>query len=336
MTKSRDRSATVAGSNCLKVSKLFAVSKTLARVAGICTQWVTVQIKTVPTKSVILETMQPFSFALTASVLARLPQHNQVERFDESAGIHQRAIQTSTGARVITARAHPKGLEISDDSIEAREWAITSFGLELDPAPFYKIAAKDSALSSAVQSLKGLRPPLMTPWESWVAAILGQQITLSFCLQQINMISKRFGGEVMGQLFDGSSHLFPLHPSPDQILTADEAGLLECKVSRRKTEYLKTVARALLDGYFDGVLDGDVTDVLEHLTALRGVGLWTARYWLAAIGRLDFLAYGDAGLNAAYKTAYGSLDGIETWGEGLGATRGWAYYYLIWHTKYIK
>ena len=79
-----------------------------------------------------------------------------------------------------------------------------------------------------------------------------------------------------------------------------------------------------------------MTDVLEHLTALRGVGLWTARYWLASIGRLDFLAYGDAGFNAAYKSAYGSLDGIEAWGEGLGVTRGWAYYYLIWHTKYMK
>jgi 3-methyladenine DNA glycosylase/8-oxoguanine DNA glycosylase len=290
----------------------------------------------VPIKPVILETAQPFSFVLTASVLARLPQHNQVERFDEVGGVHQRAIHTSNGAQVVTAKAHPKGLIIDNDSPEARAWAITSFGLELDPAPFYKVAAKDSALSSATKSLAGLRPPLMTPWEAWVAAILGQQITLSFCLQQINMISRRFGGEVAGQLSDGSVYLFPLHPTPEQIMAADEAGLLECKVSRRKTQYLKTVAQATLDGYFDGVLDGDVTDVLEHLTALRGVGLWTARYWLAATGRLDFLAYGDAGLNAAYKSAYGSLEGIEAWGEALGATRGWAYYYLIWHTKYMK
>ena len=111
--------------------------------------------------------------------------------------------------------------------------------------------------------------------------------------------------------------------------------MLECKVSRRKTEYLKTVAQALLDGYFDGILERDVTEVLEHLTALRGIGLWSARYWLATVGRLDFLAYGDAGLNSAYKLAYGSLDGIEAWGESLGPTRGWAYYYLIWHQKYF-
>ncbi len=330
-TRSKVRSATVAASNCLQNLKPCVALKTLARVVGICIRWVIVLIK-----RVILETAQPFSFALTASVLARLPQHNQVERFDEMNGVHQRALQTSNGARVITARAHPQGLEIDDDSIEAREWATTSFGLELDPLPFQEVANKDAALSSAVKSLAGLRPPLMTPWEAWVAAILGQQITLSFCLQQIGMVSRRFGGEVAGQLPDGTNHLFPLHPTPEQILAADEAGLLECKVSRRKTEYLKTVAKATLDGYFDGVLGGDVTDVLEHLTALRGVGLWTARYWLATIGRLDFLAYGDAGLNAAFKSAYGSLEGIEAWGEALGTTRGWAYYYLIWHTKYMK
>jgi 3-methyladenine DNA glycosylase/8-oxoguanine DNA glycosylase len=331
MTKSKARFVTVAVSSFPRGLKPCVGSRTLVHVAAICTQWATVQIK-----PVILETTQPFSFPLTASVLARLPQHNQVECFDETNGIHQRAIHTSTGTRVVTAREHPKGLELNDDSPEAREWAIMSFGLNLDPMPFYKVAARDSALSSATKSLTGLRPPLMTPWEAWVAAILGQQITLSFCLQQINMVSRRFGGEVVGQIADGSSYLFPLHPSPEQIVAADEAGLLECKVSRRKTEYLKTVARALLDGYFDGVLEGDVREILEHLTALRGVGLWTARYWLAAIGRLDFLAYGDAGLNAAYKTAYGSLDGIEAWGEALGATRGWAYYYLIWHTKYMK
>jgi 3-methyladenine DNA glycosylase/8-oxoguanine DNA glycosylase len=106
-------------------------------------------------------------------------------------------------------------------------------------------------------------------------------------------------------------------------------------VSRRKTEYLKTVAQALLDGYFNNMLEAPLPDALDHLVALRGVGLWTARYWLASVGRLDSLAYGDAGLNSAYKRAYGTLDGVEAWGEALGDVRGWAYYYLIWSVKYI-
>jgi 3-methyladenine DNA glycosylase/8-oxoguanine DNA glycosylase len=300
-------------------------------------------IKPAPTQPVWtkLKARGEFSFGLTASVIARLPAHNGVDCFDETSQTLRRALHTTNGARVVTARPMKGGLEIDDDSPEARVWAIRAFGLELDPAAFYAVCANDPALSKAAVALVGLRPPLMDFWEAWVAAILGQQITLAFCLQQITAISRRYGGEVDGFLPDGTPHKYPLHPSPQQILTADEAGLLECKVSRRKTEYLKTVAQALLDGYFDDLfqrdgLERDVSEILEHLTALRGIGLWSARYWLATVGRLDFLAYGDAGLNSAYKLAYGSLDGIEAWGEALGPTRGWAYYYLIWHQKYFR
>ncbi len=282
-----------------------------------------------------LKTQTPFSFPLTASVLARLPEHNALERFDAVNNLHQRALLTSSGPRVVAVRPAPDGLEISDDSPEAQEWARLSFGLDLDPRPWIEAAFDDPILRNASEALSGLRPPLMDAWEAWVAAILGQQITLQFCLQQIGMVSRRYGGEVEGALADGSSHLFPLHPSPEAILEADPEILLACKVSRRKTEYLKTVARALLDGYFAGVLEMPLPEALVHLVALRGVGHWTARYWLASVGRLDSLAYGDAGLASAYKRAYGTLDGLEDWGERLGAVRGWAYYYLIWRIKYF-
>lgn len=285
--------------------------------------------------SVYLKTETPFSFPLTASVLARLPQHNALERFDAVNNLHQRALMTVNGPRVVTAKPVVDGLEISEDSPEAHEWARLSFGLNLDPQPWIIAASGDPILKGACDALSGLRPPLMDAWEAWVAAILGQQITLQFCLQQIGMVSRRFGGEVEGILPDGSSHQFPIHPTPEAILEADPEVLLVCKVSRRKTEYLKTVARALLDGYFDGVLETPLPDALNHLVTLRGVGHWTARYWLASVGRLDSLAYGDAGLASAYKRAYGTLDGLEDWGERLGVVRGWAYYYLIWHVKYF-
>ena len=326
-------------------------SRIPAHTAAICTRLVIVPTKPVPTKPVPikpdlekwtkLKARGEFSFGLTASVIARLPAHNGVDCFDEPSQTLRRALHTTNGPRVVTARLVKSGLEINDDSAEARAWAIRAFGLELDPAAFYAVCKGDPALSKAAIALVGLRPPLMDFWEAWVAAILGQQITLAFCLQQITAISRRYGGEVDGELPDGTPHKYPLHPSPQQILDADEAGLLECKVSRRKTEYLKTVAQALIDGYFDAIfhkdgLERDVQEILEHLTALRGIGPWSARYWLATVGRLDFLAYGDAGLNSAYKLAYGSLDGIEAWGESLGPTRGWAYYYLIWHQKYFR
>lgn len=289
----------------------------------------------------MLSTAGSFDFALTAEVLARLPRHNAVERYLVAGGlggtpVHLRALRLAGGPRVVTARPAPGGVQVDSDDPLALEWARLSFGLELDPAPFERAASGDPALSRALERLRGLRPPLMDPWEAWVAAVLGQQITLAFALQQIAMFSRRYGGEVEGELPDGTLESFPLHPTPEQTLDADEAGLLACKVSRSKASYLKTLARATLDGELEGVTQLPLAEALTRLTRLRGVGPWTARYWLLAVGRTDSLAYGDAGLAAAYRAAYGTLDGLEDWGERLGPSRGWAYYYLIWHTKYLR
>ena len=273
-----------------------------------------------------------FSFPLTAQVLARLPKNNRIERWDAATQTHSRALLTSTGQpQIITARAHPNGLEISSADPAALEWARVSFALELDPSAFYEVAARDAVLSGCVDRLRGLRPPLMEFWEAWVAAILGQQITLSFCLDTIGYVAKRYGGELL------DAHLEPhyLHPTPEMLLEADPADLYLCKVSRQKITYLKIAARALLDGYFDGILEMPLHDAIAKLVALKGVGNWTARYWLATVGRLDSLAYGDAGLASAYKAAYGHTHDLEAWGEALGDVRGWAYYYLIWGVKYL-
>lgn len=289
----------------------------------------------------LLTTAGPFDFALTAEVLARLPRHNALERFHAAGSLrpapaHQRALRLAGGPRVVTARPAPGGVELDSDDPVALQWARRSFGLELDPAPFEAAAAGDPALGPAVRRLRGLRPPLMDPWEAWVAAVLGQQVTLAFALQQIAAFSRRYGGEVEGELPDGTTESFPLHPTPEQTLEADEAGMLGCRVSRSKTSYLRALARATLDGALEGASGLPLEEALGRLTRVRGVGPWTARYWLLTVGRTDSLAYGDAGLAAAYKLAYGTLEGLQAWGERLGPSRGWAYYYLIWHTKYAR
>jgi 3-methyladenine DNA glycosylase/8-oxoguanine DNA glycosylase len=272
-----------------------------------------------------------FSFALTGQVLARLPERNRVERF--AGHTHARAIKAD-GGQPFVVHATDAGTGVTLDSTDpvALEWAEKSFALALDPTTFYDVARSDAVLAGCVARLQGLRPGVLTFWEAWVAAILGQQITLSFCLDTIGYISKRYGGEVTDPL---SGEVLYVHPTPEAILEADPHDLYLCKVSRQKCAYLKTAAAALLNGYFDGVLEMDLPEAIAKLTALKGVGNWTARYWLSTVGRLDSLAYGDAGLANAYKRAYGRTHDLEAWGERLGNVRGWAYYYLIWGVKYL-
>jgi 3-methyladenine DNA glycosylase/8-oxoguanine DNA glycosylase len=255
-----------------------------------------------------------------------------VERWNAALEVHQRSVQNN----VVTVTGDAKGLNLSDASSATLSWARLSFGLDLDPSAFYEVAARDEVLRDCVSRLQGLRPPLMDFWEAWVAAILGQQITLSFCLDTIGYLSSRVAGEVVGTLPDGSTQVVAVHPTPEAILETDAQTFYECKVSRQKAAYLKVVAGALLEGYFEGILELPLSEALVKLTALKGVGNWTARYWLATVGRLDSLAYGDAGLASAYKLAYGRTHDLEAWGEALGDVRGWAYYYLIWGVKYAK
>ena len=126
--------ATNARGCCRKGVWRSAASRTRVRIVGICTRWATVQTEPTWTR---LEARGEFDFGLTASVIARLPAHNGVDCFDETNQTLRRALHTANGARVVTARASKGGLEIDDDSPEARAWAIRAFGLELDyNAPF--------------------------------------------------------------------------------------------------------------------------------------------------------------------------------------------------------
>jgi 3-methyladenine DNA glycosylase/8-oxoguanine DNA glycosylase len=280
-----------------------------------------------------LFTSGPFSFPLTAQVLARLPERNIIERWEGAAQIHTRALETPRGQIVVTATGDARGVRLSSADPAVLDWARASFGLDLNPEAFYAVAARDEVLRDCVTRLHGLRPPLMDFWEAWVAAILGQQITLSFCLDTIGYLARRVAGEVR---LEGPTRTLALHPTPEAILDVDAQTFYECKVSRQKAAYLRVVATALLEGYFDGILELPLPEAILKLTALKGVGNWTARYWLATVGRLDSLAYGDAGLISAYKAAYGRTHDLEAWGEALGDVRGWAYYYLIWGVKYFK
>lgn len=81
-----------------------------------------------------------------------------------------------------------------------------------------------------------------------------------------------------------------------------------CGLSRRKALYIRGIARAFADGRLSGPrLARMKSDALiETLTALDGVGVWTAQMFLIfRLGRTDVLPLNDYGLQRAVKLAYG-------------------------------
>ncbi len=124
--------------------------------------------------------------------------------------------------------------------------------------------------------------------------------------------------------------------TPEAMAAVPEDKLRAMGLSRPKIRYLRGIAAAGLD--WDGLRGLDDDGALATLTALPGIGAWTAEiYLMMALGRADVLAAGDLALQEGARLMYG-LDSrptaaglrrmAEPWRPWRAvAARGlWAYY----------
>lgn len=103
-------------------------------------------------------------------------------------------------------------------------------------------------------------------------------------------------------LFNGSS------PEPAAVLKVPAARLRGVGLSERKAEYVLGLARDVLERRvpIEQLDDLDDAGVVEALTAVRGVGEWTAQMFLMfRLGRPDVLPTLDLGIQTAIKRLYG-------------------------------
>lgn len=95
--------------------------------------------------------------------------------------------------------------------------------------------------------------------------------------------------------------------TPERILALDSAQLRTAGVSSQKARYLHDLAERTLIGTLDltALPTLDDESVLRQLTAVKGIGRWTAEiYLLFALGRPDILPADDLGLRSAVSQFY--------------------------------
>jgi DNA-3-methyladenine glycosylase II len=93
--------------------------------------------------------------------------------------------------------------------------------------------------------------------------------------------------------------------SIERILSLSDEAFREATVSRQKTTYIRILAQSILDKTLDlqGIHALDDEAARAHLTALKGIGNWTADVFLMeCLGRLDVFPIGDVALRTAMKT----------------------------------
>ncbi|WP_058366539.1 DNA-3-methyladenine glycosylase family protein [Haloparvum sedimenti] len=125
--------------------------------------------------------------------------------------------------------------------------------------------------------------------------------------------------------------------TPAAVLAADEGALREAGLSGTKVDYLRSAAAAFEgeDGLSRDRLTGLSDDeVREELTAIRGVGAWTADMFLIfVLGREDVLPLGDLALRKGIEQVY--ADGAElSRSEMREIGDGW-HPYRSYGTRYI-
>ena len=95
--------------------------------------------------------------------------------------------------------------------------------------------------------------------------------------------------------------------TPEGILKLSDAQMRGVGLSKQKTAYLRDLAQKTKDGLlnFERLSDMSNEEVIEHLTQVKGVGVWTAHMFLMfTLRRPDILPTGDYGIQAAMKKHY--------------------------------
>jgi len=94
-------------------------------------------------------------------------------------------------------------------------------------------------------------------------------------------------------------------------LKATEATLIDIGLTRAKQATIANVAKSILDETLnlETINQLDATQAIEQLTALKGIGPWTAEvYLLFCAGHPDIFAAGDLALREAVRHAYNMED----------------------------
>lgn len=96
-------------------------------------------------------------------------------------------------------------------------------------------------------------------------------------------------------------------PAPDEILQQDIETFRSVGLSRQKASYIQDLAQKVHDGaiVFDHLDTLSNQEVINELTQIKGVGVWTVHMFLMfCMGRFDVLPSGDLGIRNGIQKLY--------------------------------
>ncbi len=169
----------------------------------------------------------------------------------------------------------------------------------LDSPEVRHLTAADPTLGALIERVGPVEQQLESDlYSSLASAIVAQQLSDKAASTIWGRLVAALGGE----------------PAPERILAAEDALLRGAGLSGSKASYLRDLAARVANGSLD--LDRVATlsddDVIAELTAVKGIGRWTAEMFLIfSLGRPDVLAIDDGALRSTVAWLY-RLDGEDS------------------------
>ena len=120
-------------------------------------------------------------------------------------------------------------------------------------------------------------------------------------------LSGRVAGVIFGRVTDAAGGRL----TPEGILKLRPVRMRTLGLSGQKTVYIRDLARHTRDGRlaFEELARLPDEAVIERLTEVKGIGVWTAHMFLIfALRRPNVLPTGDLGIRNAIRKAYGLLE----------------------------
>lgn len=179
--------------------------------------------------------------------------------------------------------------------------AIRSTFVTPPPDALAQICAADPVIANLATAYPGIRPLVQTDGlTAIIRSISAQQVNLTWAAT-----TRRRLAEAFGQRHTLGPHVVYSLPVP-QLATASVAALRQLQFTTRKAEYIVHLAQHIHDGSLDldalALLPDD--EVIRRLVSVRGIGRWTAEWYLArTLGRPVVVA-GDLGVRKAVGAAY--------------------------------
>ena len=212
---------------------------------------------------------------------------------------HEGGLHRVVDGREVRIEAAEGGVDVEPLDAETESVVRRLLGLQFQLEPFYTWAAGVPELAELPLRFPGFRPALVPdPFEALVVSITAQQVSLASATAIRNRLIERFGAHL------GLAWAFPAR---ERLAAASPEELYAVGFSTRKAEYVVGLARSDLD--LDALAELPDEDVKARLVELRGLGEWTADWFLARhLGRSHAWPAGDLAVRKAVRALYGDVD----------------------------